>query len=125
MTPELKNRILDLARQLKRPFEIIDAVGGPHMRNAVMGVLHRNGFKYGKGSGNRKAAPLPCKVAVDPTHRPVGGRGCQFIIGDHRGPDWRFCGEPRVRQDSSYCAAHHAVCYVRTGEVNTFGVPSA
>ena len=51
-------------------------------------------------------------------------RGCQFPMwGDKerpRGEDARFCGAParrneEGRQDSAYCAAHHARCFSRRG----------
>lgn len=37
------------------------------------------------------------------------GGGCRFLDDDHRA-----CGAPR-RDGSSYCARHHAICYVAVG----------
>ena len=38
--------------------------------------------------------------------------GCAYIVGDGERP--HTCGEP-LRQGSSYCPRHHALCHIRCG----------
>lgn len=39
-------------------------------------------------------------------------KGCRFIVGINGTAQW--CGKPG-REDSSYCAEHHALCHVPVG----------
>jgi hypothetical protein len=50
-------------------------------------------------------APPPRRASV------VLGRArtCQFPLND--GKPWVFCDYPAVLRGSSYCEAHHTVCY--------------
>jgi hypothetical protein len=43
--------------------------------------------------------------------------GCAYVLDEPGGP--RKCGAPR-RQASSYCARHHALCYIISGSKAEF-----
>jgi len=39
--------------------------------------------------------------------------GCRYIVGELKSANpWHYCGE-MLRQGSSYCDEHHAICYYR------------
>lgn len=43
-------------------------------------------------------------------------RGCRYIIGDPKEPDWKYCqkeqGKRRDGTPSDYCQEHHDLCHV-------------
>ena len=61
----------------------------------------------------RTRIPSPSKPVVEalPAAPPV--TQCQYIHGDPRKPDHRYCGDPVVKKGRPYCASHMAVTYVR------------
>lgn len=45
-------------------------------------------------------------------HRPIGApKTCQYPTNDGARMQWTFCDDPTLFRASSYCQAHHGVCY--------------
>jgi len=72
-------------------------------RNAAIGRAHRMGL-------DKRASPIIRRGRV--LRMPMPRRGCEYGLGDPKEPAFEFCGKPRQR-GSSYCAAHHKLCYRR------------
>jgi GcrA cell cycle regulator len=70
-------------------------------RNAVIGRAHRMAL-------DKRASPIIRRGNV----LQMPARGCEYGLGDPTDPGFKFCGKPRQR-GSSYCAAHHKLCYRR------------
>ena len=88
----------------------IDA-SSPRPRAAAGSALDVSSLKQTSGAGVAKPRP-----------QLFPGRGCQFLLwGDRERPAYgeaRFCDAParrneEGRQDSPYCAEHHAKCFVQ------------
>lgn len=101
---------------------IAERLGGVS-RNSVISKARRLGLEArtasvwksprARASKARMAAKASAKAVSsrsDPARSDPGISHCQWIEGDVGG-DWSFCQE-RKRARSSYCAAHHARCYV-------------
>ena len=61
----------------------------------------------------RSLPPLPAVADMAYVHRPAAPsfhRKCQYPHGEN--PPYRFCHEP-VKEGSSYCPEHHALCHVK------------
>jgi len=72
-------------------------------KGAVVGKAHRMGLQH-------PDAILPKLRVKPPALVRSTIRKCQFPHGHPRAVGFHFCGET-IRPDSSYCAAHHAICY--------------
>lgn len=123
------NWSLDRERELRQLWHeglsasaIAERLGGVS-RNAVIGKARRLSLeartasvwkspraRASKARAPIKATPKSIPSRSDPTRSDPGSPHCQWIEGDVGG-DWSFCQE-RKRARSSYCAAHHARCYV-------------
>ena len=102
--------------------QIAERLGGVS-RNAVIGKARRLGltarteaiWKSTRPVGRLNVSRPRTQTAYTPPPHPLvrpqsPESHCQWIEGDVPG-DWSFCQE-RKRARSSYCAAHHARCYV-------------
>jgi hypothetical protein len=92
--------------------------GSPLGKNAVaskVGKLKPNTRKP-MAAAVAPVAPEPATVFLSPTRG-----GCQWIEGS--GPPWRFCDAPAVGK-SSWCATHHARCFVRYASPRRATAPS-
>lgn len=117
----------------------ISRLGHKFSRNAVIGRSHRLHMPARPASGGkvkspehkqklsesrrgqiRKLAWMPA-ADVPPTPSAAGpflgvplldltATNCRYPHGDQQ---YTFCGQP-VRDGSSYCAAHHRLCYIRS-----------
>lgn len=74
-------------------------------KNSIVGKAHRMGLKH-------PDAILPKIKVKQPVAEPPRStiRTCQYPFGHPKDSGFYFCGEP-IRPDSSYCVAHHAICY--------------
>lgn len=59
---------------------------------------------YGGGGRARRA-----QITEPAWWQQIRDGGCSYDLGDERG--FNFCGEP-VRKGSSFCAKHHALCWI-------------
>lgn len=111
-----------LAKKLNERF------GTDYTRDAIIGVSKRMGLagKPPASSGNRlvpkvkESAALRC-AEVTPLNIPfsdLGERECRYPYGD--GP-YLFCGHP-AQADSSYCPAHHRLCWMKPISRRSMGV---
>lgn len=80
-------------------------------RNAVVGKVHRLGLpKRQKATKGGKRKP---RIALEPDFIGIpffelSSEHCRYPKGE--GTEMLFCGHVR-KDESSYCEAHHAVCY--------------
>ncbi len=113
-----------LAREINRQS------GSSFTRNAIIGKLHRMGIS--KPQPDKQEKRTRSKKPREPRFRPerkvidlfadllppadflgiqfveTNRSTCMYPEGD--GSHMLFCGQPR-RAESSYCAAHHKICY--------------
>ena len=92
--------------------QIAERLGGLS-RNAVIGKARRLNLNPKPASRQQPAtAAWPAESVARPIHAQSDSprAHCQWIDGDVPG-DWSFCQAPKQLR-SSYCAAHHARCYV-------------
>jgi hypothetical protein len=81
--------------------------GSPLGKNAAAAKVGKS-----KPITRKPLAAAVAPVALEPATvflSPTRGK-CQWIEGS--GPPWRFCDAPAVEK-SSWCATHHARCFVR------------
>lgn len=89
-------------------------------KNQVIGCAHRMGLPKRPSPILGSIRKTPIQVAHEPASRAIVSgiliSDCKFIAADPHGTFARgenpFCGKPTL-PGSSYCGAHHAVCYVR------------
>lgn len=136
ITDTQKQEIRGLWADLKSSGEIANHLG--LTRNTVMGYIHRckqQGLLHARANTKAKkpAVPKPVELRVKPrityVRKPapwlvplleknkagvslmqLKERHCRYIIGEVRGANTRYCGQPRVGK--SMCAEHHALCYI-------------
>lgn len=114
-------------------------------KNQVLGKVHRLGLPKrrnpigARGPANPRYSGANSRIDMrgrlkrrpkpKPKQRVKGMKGCQWIEKD--GPDYGIddptghsdsfkCGD-KVKPGSSYCAEHHALCYVRVSRLKSSG----
>jgi GcrA cell cycle regulator len=80
-------------------------------KGAIAGLLHRRG-------GPSSLELLDKRLGWERVRQ----RGCAWVIGDPRSPDWTWCGGVPVA-GSSYCIRHQRIA--RFGSRNVFAGPAA
>jgi len=105
-------------------------------RNSVIGWFHRSGISLDKAMPNDtvkimkqpKAVKEPFKPRLffnsltnKPIEQPtdvknvpfmkISGMMCRSVVGEPKGVDTIYCGEPTVKASSSWCAYHHSIFY--------------
>lgn len=79
---------------------------GPRRQSLVDREHHRDRIR------DERVAEFEAEIAA------IEDRGvdaCQWPIGDPRSPAFRFCGDARRDDGTSYCAHHHGIAYVPRG----------
>ncbi len=81
-------------------------------KGSVVGKAHRMGLKHPDAILPKLRVKQPvaenARSTIEEVRSTIGK--CQYPHGHLKDVRFHFCGEP-VRPDSSYCAAHHAICY--------------
>ena len=140
-TPALVERLVELFNSSKTAQEIADEFGPNFTRNSIIGKQNRLGLRRNDPRGNEARKQRPklrivrantnsnaMRVLKSIERGPLKIRGaqmpptiwldepqpncCNYPYGD--GP-FAFCGHPSLEK-SSYCAPHHALCWVPPGE---------
>ena len=104
--------------------EIARDLGGV-TRNAVLGKAHRMNLATRADPSMPRRITLPTPKAPKPKSEPRprepevafarGSWGCLWIEADENLGAAPKCGKPRIHKngkDSSYCAKHHALCFI-------------
>jgi GcrA cell cycle regulator len=102
---ELRNRW-----RLGEPCAVIAAALGKS-KNAVVGRAHRLVLPPHASRKVAEEVVMRRPYAYELVNRDQ----CLWPLGDPRRPEFRFCGAPKDDDGDSYCAAHKAVAYDRSG----------
>lgn len=106
----MRRQLAALLNENVRQVEIAARLGvTPSMLAGYLFRCRRRGEVAPLGWSDDSAAEavraLEERLHFDERVRP---RGCVYVVGDPKTPEWRWCGDPLATPGAPYCAAHAA-----------------